>query len=612
MRVRPTLGSGALLGIALALNVVLGMAAAPAAAAAGDSPAEMLEPRSQLGSYLAGRLAAKLLDTDAAAAFYEKALQQDPDSPMLLDSALQMEAGRANWPRAEVLARDLAAAEPTNRVAQILLGLADFKAGRYAQAEEHFKSNAMHPIGELTNALARAWIIQAQGKTDEALAAIDATKLPDWANTFVRYHRALLADVAGRTAEARASYSRITKNDQRILRVALAYARHAANSGDTKLAQSVLAAQLERAKGDGHPYARALLKEIDAGGKPSLLVTSAGEGISELFYGLGELLASEPVAPGTDPVTLRLGMVFLQFSLYLTPDSTFPLLALAGAEESAKRYEAAIDAYDRIPKGTPLAVAIDVSKALVLNQLERADQARTLLDALAQQHPQDFRPLEALGNIMRAQKRYAEAADYYGRAIALLGKPEAKHWTFFYARGTCYERLKKLPEAEADLQRALQLNGDQALTLNYLGYTWIDHNRNLRKGLALIEKAVRLKPDDGYIVDSLGWAHFRLGNFPEAVKYLEQAVVLRPEDPTLNDHLGDAYWRVGREREARFQWDQALKLSPEPEEAQKMRDKLEKGLPTAQHRQVRRGKDAGEDGTKPRREVNNNAGQRQK
>jgi tetratricopeptide (TPR) repeat protein len=139
----------------------------------------------------------------------------------------------------------------------------------------------------------------------------------------------------------------------------------------------------------------------------------------------------------------------------------------------------------------------------------------------------------------------------------------------------------------------LKLSPDQPLTLNYLGYTWIDHNRNLRRGLAMIEKAVRLKPDDGYIVDSLGWAHYRLANFKEAVKHLEKAVELRPEDPTLNDHLGDAYWRVGREREARFQWEQALTLQPEPAEAEKMREKLEKGLPPiAQERPAKRAKNA--------------------
>jgi tetratricopeptide (TPR) repeat protein len=560
------------------------------AGAAGEAPPQVSEPRSQLGSYLAGRLAGKVLDVPSAATFYEKALQSDPDSAMLIDAALQMEASQGNWSRAEALARELLKIEPSNRVAHVLLGISAFNAGRLAEAEAHFKGGGTHPIGELTNVLARAWIVQAQGRTDDALAIIDMAKMPEWASTFMRYHRALLADLGGRSSEARASYGRISKNDQRILRVALAFARHAANAGDPKLAQSVLAAHFERSKGDGHPYARALLGQIEGGARPPLLVTSTAEGLSELFYGLGELLASEPVPAAGDPVTLRLGLVFLQFSLNLAPDAPFPLLALAGAQETAKRHADAIAAYDRIPKGTPLAVAIDVSKALNLNHLERVDEAQSLLEELARQHPRDIRPLEALGNIMRAHKRYAEAADYYTRAIALIGQPETKHWTFFYARGTCYERMKKLPEAEADLQRSLKLSSEQALTLNYLGYTWIDHNRNLRKGMAMIEKAVRLKPDDGYIVDSLGWAHYRLGNYQDAVKYLEQAVVLRPEDPTLNDHLGDAYWRVGREREARFQWDQALKLNPEPVEAEKMRVKLEKGLQVSPARQAKRGK----------------------
>ncbi len=133
----------------------------------------------------------------------------------------------------------------------------------------------------------------------------------------------------------------------------------------------------------------------------------------------------------------------------------------------------------------------------------------------------------------------------------MIAKPEKRHWTYYYARGTCYERLKKWPQAEADLQRAMQLYPDQPLVLNYLGYSWVDQGRNLKQGMSLIEKAVSLKPDDGYIVDSLGWAHYRLGNYKEAVRYLERAVELRPEDPVLNDHLGDALWRVGREREAR-------------------------------------------------------------
>ena len=94
----------------------------------------------------------------------------------------------------------------------------------------------------------------------------------------------------------------------------------------------------------------------------------------------------------------------------------------------------------------------------------------------------------------------------------------------------------------------------------------------------MIERAVALKPDDGYIVDSLGWAHFKLGNIKQAVLFLERAVELRPDDPILNDHLGDALWRAGRQREAKFQWEQALTLKPEPDEAQKIREKIRVGL----------------------------------
>jgi tetratricopeptide (TPR) repeat protein len=126
---------------------------------------------------------------------------------------------------------------------------------------------------------------------------------------------------------------------------------------------------------------------------------------------------------------------------------------------------------------------------------------------------------------------------------------------------------------------ANELNPDQPLILNYLGYSWVDRNMRLKEGLEFIEKAVQLKPDDGYIVDSLGWAHFRLGNYAEAVEHLERAVELRPSDPILNDHLGDALWRVGRIREARYQWELSLTLDPEPEEERKIREKLAKGLP---------------------------------
>jgi len=94
----------------------------------------------------------------------------------------------------------------------------------------------------------------------------------------------------------------------------------------------------------------------------------------------------------------------------------------------------------------------------------------------------------------------------------------------------------------------------------------------------MIEKAVELRPEDGYIVDSLGWAHYRMGDYAGAVEYLEKATELVPEDPTINDHLGDAYWQTGRLVEARYQWRRALQFGPQENEVKPIEAKLEKGL----------------------------------
>ena len=185
----------------------------------------------------------------------------------------------------------------------------------------------------------------------------------------------------------------------------------------------------------------------------------------------------------------------------------------------------------------------------------------------------------ALGNILRARKKFAECADVYSKGIDTIAKAEKPNWVIYYFRGICYERSKQWPKAEADLKKALELFPDQPQVLNYLGYSWVDQGVNLDEGMRMIRRAVEQRADDGYIVDSLGWAYYRLGNYEEAVKHLERAVELKPEDPTINDHLGDAYWQVGRTLEARFQWAHARDLKPEPEELEKIEEKLKSGLP---------------------------------
>ena len=565
----------------VALPVALGLACVatvnPIYAKSGQAITATSKAKSKLkthlGSYLAGRIARGRNDTEFAVGFYRRALVRSPDNLRVVRSAFLMEATEGNRQRAVALAERLVKARNGHRLARLWLGIDAFRNGKLDAADKHFKLAYSGPVGELTSSLAQAWVALAKGKRDEAYSLLKSSKQADWSDFYLRYHRALIADVTGDQKTARKNYQRIFSVDSRTPRTTAAYIRHAVHYGQYRLAGQSARAHIRKSSSNGHETILHLFNKIKAGERLNLIVASPEEGLAEVFYGLGEALTSEG--------GLSLGTIYLQMALALKPDFPFALAALANVYESTKRYQRAIQTYDRIPDGTPLQASIEIRKAVNLNSLDRVDDAKAVLDDLAKSRPKDIRPLEAVGNILRSRKRYKEAIDYYTRVLALLPTERKQHWTFWYARGTSYERIKDWPRAEKDLLKAMELDPDQALILNYLGYSWVDQKVKLREGLKLIEKAVALKPDDGYIVDSLGWAHYRLGNFGKAVKHLERAVELRPEDPVLNDHLGDALWQVGREREARYQWELALTLKPEEKNAVKIRKKLASGLPRA-------------------------------
>lgn len=219
---------------------------------------------SALGNYLAGRFARAAQDTEYAATFYGRALSRDPGNEVLLEQAFQMETMAGNWSRALPLAERLAASQQSHRMSQFLLGVTAFKAGSYRKAEDHFKAASENPIGELTSAIARGWTRLGAGDADGALQAVSLSKQPDWAQFYLRYHRALIADIAGRKAEARAAYEKMFRQDSRTLRTSLAYAQHAAHYGDFKLARKIIGEQLNKSQGEPHPLAKELSDRIAA------------------------------------------------------------------------------------------------------------------------------------------------------------------------------------------------------------------------------------------------------------------------------------------------------------------------------------------------------------
>jgi Flp pilus assembly protein TadD len=181
-----------------------------------------------------------------------------------------------------------------------------------------------------------------------------------------------------------------------------------------------------------------------------------------------------------------------------------------------------------------------------------------------------------LADALRVNERYAESAQVLDKLIANQGAKST--WQLYYMRGVAKQQSGDWAGGESDMKKALSLSPDEPEVLNYLGYSWVDRGERLQEAKAMIERAVAAKPDSGAMVDSLGWAYFRLGDFNKAVDQLEHAAELEPADPDINNHLGDAYWRAGRKTEAQFQWQRVLTLNPDAKLREEVERKLKSGL----------------------------------
>jgi tetratricopeptide (TPR) repeat protein len=250
-----------------------------------------------------------------------------------------------------------------------------------------------------------------------------------------------------------------------------------------------------------------------------------------------------------------------------------------------QNHEMADKTYDQIDPDSRAYVQAMMGKASALRRSERPDEGIDTLTQLAERFG-DLAPVHvALGDAYRYEEAWPEAIDAYDTAISLYTEEVSAQWAVYFARGIVNERGGNWNDAERDFRKALDLEPDQPSVLNYLGYSMVEKQENLDEALGMIEKAVEQRPNEGYIVDSLGWVYYRLGRYEEAVPQMEKAVSLMPVDPVVNDHLGDVYWAVGRTREAEFQWSRALSFitdetNLEEVKPERIRRKLEVGLDT--------------------------------
>ena len=527
------------------------------------------------GSYLAARVATADNDDLAAVSFLQKSRELDPENNQIRRNLFLAYLASGRIEDAVLLSRDIEADVDNGQIITMVNGVELIRKRSWAKAIDTLSQMQGSDLDNLISNIMGAWAKHGDGQTQQALEQIDKVSGAEWMGIIKNLHRGLMLSLAGNDAGAVEVLQKAveTRSAARFLTETYIDAIDALAGAQQRLGE------LEKARTTvklglkifpNHPTLHAINEGLEDGKPAKLVVSNPQQGAAEFFYNLGNAIGREGGTP--------FAQIYLQLARHLHPESAAISISLGSVFEKQKKPKRANGYYQQIGEDSPYKRRALLEIAINLNTLEDIEGATTILRKLVEEKPTDLVPYMTLGRLLNQQKRFREAIGVFDQAIDKIPNLTRPHWDFFYRRAISYERLKEWDKAEVNFKKALELDPKRATVLNYLGYSWVDQGIHLAQGLDMIRQAVKLRPEAGFIVDSLGWAYYRLSRFDEAVGELEKAIALLPQDPVVNDHLGDAYWRTGRKLEARFQWQHALDAKPEEGEIEKIRKKLEFGL----------------------------------
>ena len=517
------------------------------------------------GSYLAARQATMDRSFADVAAYAERALESDPDNPVLMESMISADISMGEFDAAAPMAAALFEVEPSNQISAMASLTRLARDGDYEALIAALDDG--QSISTVVDGLMKAWAYVGKGDVQTALDLFEEkSALGKGFEFFGAYNKSMALAMVG---DFEAALDTVHETDLPASRPAI-LARVQILSQLERDDEAL--ALLDRVFGPAaDPEVDALRAALEAGETvPFNVVRSAREGMADVFFAVANALDG-----GLDD---SYTLLYARIAEVLRPDEPAYVLYVAALLERLENYELAIVAFDSIAPDSPSFPMASLGRAEALRALGREEAELEVLNQLAKSHPEITEVHIALGDAMRRKEDYEAAAKAYTAAIDLNQPATRAQWPLYFTRGIAYERMGDWKAAEADLRKALELEPDQPQVLNYLGYSYLEMKTNLDEAMQMIRAAAEARPEDGYITDSLAWGLYRLRQYDEAVEPMEQAVELMPVDPVINDHLGDVYWAVGREREARFQWERALSFDPEEDEADRIRRKLDVGL----------------------------------
>jgi tetratricopeptide (TPR) repeat protein len=524
-----------------------------------------LAPSDSYGLFLSGQQAASEGDLTRSAGLFDQASVTDPGDPFLRAKAFSVLvlAGQLDRAGAVAASGPVDAEETVTGLVLILRAVNALAEDRGRDAVTDLADNPALGPHSVAAALIRPWAAAAAGDW-KAATAPSGPGTDKLVVAFGGLGRAQLLERNGRLSDADAAFKAMAASREPMF--ILAYGAFLERRSRTTDAVALYSQALARAPDDA--ALMAARKRAQARG-PAPAAPTLLEGPADCLINLAALLIGD-----RQP---EVGLSYLRMALRLDPSRTDGWVLAGETLSQLGDLTGSRAAFLQVRPGNPSYTAARIRLALSFQQLgDRTQALKITRDALVAT-PGDLETEVVYAELLRDAQRYPEAIVVLNGIVARAGSRGADA-RIYYLRGANEERSGKWADAEADLKHSLRLAPNAPDVLNYLGFAWVDRGEHLKEALEMLQRAVALAPDSGAILDSLGWARYRIKDYPGAVRDLERAVFLEPGDAEINDHLGDAYWRNGRQTEARYQWRHVLTLNPDTRIRTAVETKLEHGL----------------------------------
>ena len=518
------------------------------------------------GHILAGSFAYEQKDLSSAIKYYEVAQSVNPEDPVLLEKLFSLYMSAGEMTKAAGIAPRLIDQKQDVQQARLVLAVEKFKNRNYVEAEAIIRQTRDDPFSVFVKNMFLMWSAYGQGDDDRARVHAEALLDLKTLDTLASWNIARLYETLGDKMAANDLFiAVIQKNAMKGSSFFSDYMSFLVSQGRGDEAMMLLENHLPQK--DKTPYTLDAYRVVETPSKRAKM--SPAEGLSMGLMELGVIFSGELPAEITLP--------YLHQALWLDRTSDKARVVIGELLTGMGDESRALDIYSDVKAQSISLTFARLSEARILENLGRKAEAQSLLETFVEKENYSF-TLQTLADFYRRDEQMAKAELIYNKLIDQLEEYNDSNWELYFYRGITLEQQDRWDEAEADLLKARRLSGNQPFVLNYLGYSWIDNGINLYQGLEMIKKAVAQEPRNGFFVDSLGWAFYRMKDFGAAVQFLEKATELEPDDPEIIDHLGDALWQSGRQIEARYQWRRALSLEDDATKQKEIEEKIDYGV----------------------------------